>query len=129
MQKYQLTFSNSGDNKYENAVILSKPKKFVCEETSRLNGILFAKFRLLCYFSYSVNILLVYRRNSFNIEEFLEAICYFVIDKNLHIVLGDFNKSDAYNLGGTTLLAQGFNQIVGEATHIYLPKYTFFISN
>ena len=116
-QEYQLTCSNS-DNKYESLAILYKPQNFVCEETLSLNGILYAKFRPLCA-SFSVNILLVYRRNNLKIEHFLNTICYFAAEKSLNIILGDLNINDFHdNIARTTLLALGFQQFVTKPTHI-----------
>ena len=116
-QEYQLVCSNS-DNKYESLAILYKPKNFVCEETLSLNGILFARFRPLSA-SFSVNMLLGYRRNNLKIEHFLNTICYFAVEKSLNIILGDLNINDFHDsIARTTLPAPGFQQFVTAPTHI-----------
>ena len=118
LQQYELIMSNS-DCKYESVAVLYKPEFFVCQQTLSLNGMLLVKFKSLSSHLFSFNMLLVYRRNDRNIEQFIQTICYLIVDQDIHIVLGDFNINDAHdNLARIKLLERGFHQLIHEPTHV-----------
>ena len=92
-------------------------------EDSSIPGVTLVSIKKNSFCHDSINILLVYRKNSLKVDDFIYMINHFLsqTDNNIHIILGDFNYNAFTQFANRQKLLAvltNYRQIIDQPTHI-----------